>query len=97
MGSMGSTRSDLGDYGGIERSLVSWEQSMLQEFNANPGYQMDSFLYGTLPAEKNRFTVTPERFSLRNALSLSVSVSKSSEMTESTRKRARKRFTEAWK
>ena len=94
MGSMGSTRSDLGDYGGIERSLVSWEQSMLQEFNANPGYQMDSFLYGTLPAEKNRFTVTPERFSLRNALSLSVSVSKSSEITESTRKRARKRARE---
>ena len=93
-GSGGCNRSDLGEYGGVERSLVSWEQSMLREFNANPGYQMDSFLYGTLPVEKNRFTATPERFSMRNALSLSVSVSKSSEMTESTRKRARKRARE---
>ena len=90
----GAGAGDLGDWGNVERALVSWEEASLREFNANADCVMDSFLYGALPVEKSRFTTTPERFSVRSALSLSVSVSKSSEMPETTRKRARKRARE---
>lgn len=85
---------ELCEYGGVERSLLSWEQAEVKEHNAHPDHIMDSFLYAIPPLEKNRFTAIPERYALTNSFCLSVSVNKSSDPSDSSRKKARKRIRE---
>ena len=81
-----------GQYTGVERLLAAWGESMTAIHNENADYEIDSFLYGTPDLEKNRYTLLPEKLSAPASFNLSFFVSKTSDLSESTKnKRNRKR------
>lgn len=86
-----NTEMALTEYTPVERSLLAWESAVIDCHNRDPTTEMDSFLYSTSNAMKNRFTSVPEQYSLSPSFCLSFSVNKSSDLSDSKAKRNRKR------
>lgn len=86
-----STEMTLAEYTPVERSLLAWESAVMDFHNRDPTTEVDTFLYTTSNAMKNRFTSVPEQYSMSPSFCLSFSTNKSSDLSDSKAKRSRKR------
>ena len=77
-------------YGAVESVLLLF--LIPREIQLLSSSEIDSFLYGTPDLEKNRYTLLPEKLNAPASFNLSFFVSKTSDLSESTKnKRNRKR------
>lgn len=87
-----NSENTYNEYTAVERSLLAWETAMTDYHNTHPDTEMDSFLYSTLPVNKNRMTNIPDSCNTGSSLCISVSVNKSNDAGENGKnKRNRKR------